>query len=807
MLTLAPWLQAAAAGIRGRLTWYAAAAIGLLAVAAALRFYELGQLLAYRDEAIVALNSGGTLGEVLRETRGRNSSPLLYPFLLWAVQQIDQSPFSMRVVPALSSVLAVGVILLLPRWGVRRDAALLAAILAALAPAAIYEARGAREYGIDALVAALLIAGLLWYRHNGRKALLCGALLVAPLLQYGLVLFGAAVIGVGLLLPPSPLPVGQAKAEQSRGERIRGGLRRRVGLAGPAALFGAGCAISYLTTLTYQLTEQGGFGKRDGYYESIYFGGEYQIIPVLEFAVASVRDVASYHLPWAVIAAVAVAVAIGLLSAGFRRLGRGRNDWAAKAGGANGAGAVIGALLPLTLAIAIAAAVLGEYPATASRHSTYLGPAVFVFSGVALAAAIQKLARLTPFRARVQRERLALALSMVAAALIIGASGAAIQQVSPYSVGKADDFFGVLEQSVQQNDIVYTRLQIAFIRAFYGDHYGLYNGSKLPDNYIITRPVCKTDPITCIRDISNLAMHRDVGSGNVWVILFSDLSQHLERYDEKGTLELVAESRHPGSFALSHDSMTLHRFPADGGLLHNVRREWLAEYRGLLTGKPTVKGHFNVYYSEDRLTYDREPCAPADATALFFLHIFPTDLNSLSERYRERGFENRDFDFLEGVGALLENRCIISVALPEYDIASIRTGQYTDAGRIWQVNIPVQDQARYVPTASQEPAARAVFNLHFDADSDTLLYAKAPCAASDTAASFFLHITPADPAALPEPRRQHGFDNRDFSFDPDGMRFDGKCFIRRPLPQYEIAGIRTGQYTDAGRIWEVELAP
>ena len=60
-------------------------------------------------------------------------------------------------------------------------------------------------------------------------------------------------------------------------------------------------------------------------------------------------------------------------------------------------------------------------------------------------------------------------------------------------------------------------------------------------------------------------------------------------------------------------------------------------------------------------------------------------MNRWSDRYRERGFENRDCDFWDESGALPENRCIISVALPEYDIAGIRTGQYTDAGRVWEV--------------------------------------------------------------------------------------------------------------------------
>ena len=211
--------------------WYYAAAIAIIIVAAALRFYALGGPLTYHDEVIAALNSGGTLAEVLPNTRIYNSSPLLYPLILWAVQQIDVSPFSIRFVPALSGVLTVAVILLLPRFGVSSSAALLAAILAALAPAAIYEARGAREYGVDALVAALLIAGLLWYRRDGRKELLCAALLIAPLLQYGLVLFGAAVIGTGLILPPPPPELA---------------LRKRAGRTGNGLYIGCADASAWL---------------------------------------------------------------------------------------------------------------------------------------------------------------------------------------------------------------------------------------------------------------------------------------------------------------------------------------------------------------------------------------------------------------------------------------------------------------------------------------------------------------------------------------------------------------------------------
>ncbi len=181
--------------------------VGLLVVAAALRFYDLPGQSVWYDEAIASSNVSGAFSEVVPNTRSRNSSPILYPLALWAVQKPGISTFSIRVLPATASVLTVAVMLfLLPRLGVNRWAAFLAALLTTLSVAAIYHAQDAREYSIDALLAVLLIAGLLWYLRDGKKVLLCAALFVAPLLQYGLVLFGVAVIGAAILLTPPPPP-------------------------------------------------------------------------------------------------------------------------------------------------------------------------------------------------------------------------------------------------------------------------------------------------------------------------------------------------------------------------------------------------------------------------------------------------------------------------------------------------------------------------------------------------------------------------------------------------------------------------
>lgn len=247
---------------------------------------------------------------------------------------------------------------------------------------------------------------------------------------------------------------------------------------------------------------------------------------------------------------------------------------------------------------------------------------------------------------------------------------------------KAVDFFNILDQSVQADDIVYTGPSARFIMSLYTDFYG----QQWPDNYMQSQRNCWSDYTMCIREVSNIVMESESKVGDVWIIYPVSFAKELKRYDERGNLESFGGSRHDAGNLLPLVSLTLLRFPADGGLLNSVRQEWLAEYRPLLTGDPAVRSFFDVHYNDGQLTYVREACAPADAAAQFYLHIYPDGSpNVLPEWSQPYGFENRDFDFLDRVGALLENRCLITVALPDYDIASIHTGQYADAGRIWEV--------------------------------------------------------------------------------------------------------------------------
>lgn len=71
--------------------------------------------------------------------------------------------------------------------------------------------------------------------------------------------------------------------------------------------------------------------------------------------------------------------------------------------------------------------------------------------------------------------------------------------------------------------------------------------------------------------------------------------------------------------------------------------------------------------------------------------------------------------------------------------------------------------------------------------------------------SFLLHFIPQDTADLSAYRQGYGYENRDFEFQYFGITLnDGTCVVERPLPEYDIAAIRTGQYKETGLIWQGE---
>ena len=105
------------------------------------------------------------------------------------------------------------------------------------------------------------------------------------------------------------------------------------------------------------------------------------------------------------------------------------------------------------------------------------------------------------------------------------------------------------------------------------------------------------------------------------------------------------------------------------------------------------------------------------------------------------------------------------------------------------------------------PVIRSNYDVYLT--ENRLIYAKEQCAEDDTAPQFFLHIDPLNRSDLPLSRNLYGFDNLDFGFEWQGEILDGNCVAIIPLPDYDIAEIRTGQYVPVDgafkRLWEGKI--
>ena len=528
---------------------------------------------------------------------------------------------------------------LLPRLGVARWAAFLAALLATLSVAAIYHAQDARECSIDALLATLMIAGLLWYLRDGRKALLCVSLFLAPLLQYGLVLFGAAVMGAATVLPPPPSTLA-APEWNSYLSRIRHWLRQRIAPLLPAACFLAGCALSYATTVRYQWREGGWTG-----YDYYYYQGAYDAADVLGFAASRTWDLLTYHLPQAVAVLAVGALALMLLASLKRR----RFD-------------AIAILALLAVGIAIFAGLLVLYPLGGTRPNLYLGPVIFLAAGVSIHWMIDSLSALT------RRAWLAPALAGAVAGAIALAGVSAMQQDSPYEKGHSTKaVLAFLEENVEEGDLVYANMFAAPSMKFYQD--------EKPNNYHYGEAQCWGTFEKCTQEMFGLVVSRPNVPNRIFLV-------H-GRQSILGELELLGEHVSVERVIAGRDLSI--------SLIANVKESLEAaarsDYEALVAGEPAVRADFDIYINDNTLVYAKEPCARAATEAAFLLHLIPTNVNDLPDYRKQYGFDNLDFDF-EAHGRRFEGKCLAIVPLPAYGISGIRTGQYVrvDGGfnNLWE---------------------------------------------------------------------------------------------------------------------------
>lgn len=228
---------------------------------------------------------------------------------------------------------------------------------------------------------------------------------------------------------------------------------------------------------------------------------------------------------------------------------------------------------------------------------------------------------------------------------------------------------------------------------------------------------------------------------------------------------------------------------------------------------PIIRGDFDVYLTDNRkLIYVRDRCNDPEYLNLgapISILTYPVDTAYLPEP----GLDH-EFNTLYYIDHFImdTNRYIVIFDLPDYDIARISTGQYTDRGQIWGGKFygpnhkPDIDLLRRVDQAiaSHEPIIRDQFDIYLT-DDKTLIYVREPCNSEDYSDDFFIHVIPSDAQDLPEHRKQLQFDNFDFDFFDRGTTDGRRCAAAIELPDYDIAHINTGQYTNQGPTWQGEF--
>ena len=527
-----------------RLPWYYLACAFLIVIAIGLRFYSLPTNTLTNDEAVAANASRGTLAEVHRNTLDWNSSPIVYPYVLWAVQKAESSPLSVRIVPAIASVLTVAALLLwLPKVGVSRTAAFLAGLMATASVESIRHAQSVREYGVDALVTTVIIGGLLWRVRGGGKLLLSVGLFTAPLVQYGLALFGAAVIGAlsigtwmgGLpeqeRVEPRPARRLRSRRRESRGARRRRGddpkrvsslMRTAREVFWPSVAFTAGCLVTYLTTAGHhrqlrmgQLVGSSNVTQSDMYrsdpYRYVWEGGG--PLSFIDFMSSRTWWMLEYHL-------TSVVAAIGLMALGFavfimvreRRLN------------------VVVVLFVICVAVAILAAAVGVYPYGNVRQAMYLGPLVFLAVGCAVYASTHSLP-----------SRLGQVVVLIAGGLILLSGVYKISTDDPYRE-RVDvrPILAALDASAA-DDVVYVPYNSAQTIDFYTQ--------PKPDNYFYGGCGSWVPVAACIGEIKAFLSATD--SKRAWLAFYprDDIYNELEALQESWGMEVSVVDEAKG-FAL-----------------------------------------------------------------------------------------------------------------------------------------------------------------------------------------------------------------------------------------------------------------
>ena len=119
--------------------------------------------------------------------------------------------------------------------------------------------------------------------------------------------------------------------------------------------------------------------------------------------------------------------------------------------------------------------------------------------------------------------------------------------------------------------------------------------------------------------------------------------------------------------------------------LDGFKRRQQQVLMAIAEASPIIRSGFDVYRIGDELIYLKDQCTQEDRATKFFLHVRPLDEVRLRDLSQGRDFVNLDFLFYPTYkDASRPQRCIAARSFPEYEVASIWTGQFAGGERFWE---------------------------------------------------------------------------------------------------------------------------
>jgi mannosyltransferase len=145
--------------------------VGIVLLAAVLRFLGLGRQSLWYDEWLTTQATSGGLVDALRHAANREGIPPTYFALMWGwVRAFGDSEVALRTVSALAGIATVPVAYAIAhQLGQRRTVARVAALLVAVDPMLVWYSQEARPYSLLALLGGLSLLAVARVRSRGRQ--------------------------------------------------------------------------------------------------------------------------------------------------------------------------------------------------------------------------------------------------------------------------------------------------------------------------------------------------------------------------------------------------------------------------------------------------------------------------------------------------------------------------------------------------------------------------------------------------------------------------------------------------------------